>query len=135
MRTCDEGRQQQQHQQQQPDPGGAQTGKGCGTKTHPAACSAVMFTSASPYIFEAAHVANKHERRIVVDLAMPSRPWCGRADEVAANIDSRKEAVVDARPPGRFDGSAPEPRPGIPSGHIPGSVNVPFPTVLTKDGR
>lgn len=57
------------------------------------------------------------------------------AEQLAANIDSQNEAVVDARSPGRFDGSAPEPRPGIPSGHIPGSRNVPFSSVLTKDGR
>ena len=42
--------------------------------------------------------------------------------------------VLDARPAGRFDGSAPEPRPGLPSGHMPGSRNLPFPTLLTPDG-
>ncbi len=31
--------------------------------------------------------------------------------------------------------SAPEPRPGVAGGHVPGSVNVPFPVLLTKDGR
>ena len=34
--------------------------------------------------------------------------------------------VVDARPSGRFRGTAPEPRPDITSGHIPKSLNVPF---------
>lgn len=57
------------------------------------------------------------------------------AQQVKANIDSKQAAVADARPPGRFDGSSPEPRPGIPSGHIPGSVNVPFPLLLSTDGR
>ncbi len=42
--------------------------------------------------------------------------------------------VMDARPAGRFLGEAPEPRPNLPSGHIPGSINVPFTDVL-EDGR
>jgi thiosulfate/3-mercaptopyruvate sulfurtransferase len=33
--------------------------------------------------------------------------------------------VLDARPRDRFQGTAPEPRPGIPSGHMPGAVNTP----------
>ena len=33
--------------------------------------------------------------------------------------------VVDARPAERFRGQAPEPRPGLKSGHMPGSVNAP----------
>ncbi|KAI4271631.1 MAG: hypothetical protein LQ337_005876 [Flavoplaca oasis] len=33
--------------------------------------------------------------------------------------------VLDARSQGRWAGSAPEPRPGLPSGHMPGSINVP----------
>jgi thiosulfate/3-mercaptopyruvate sulfurtransferase len=42
--------------------------------------------------------------------------------------------VVDARPAGRFQGKDPEPRPGLPSGHMPGALNVPF-TSLIADGR
>jgi len=42
--------------------------------------------------------------------------------------------VVDARPADRFRGQAPEPRPGLRSGHIPGSLNVPH-TTLVQDGR
>ena len=33
--------------------------------------------------------------------------------------------VVDARPAGRYAGEAPDPRPGVASGHIPGSRNAP----------
>jgi thiosulfate/3-mercaptopyruvate sulfurtransferase len=36
------------------------------------------------------------------------------------------EQVVDARSAGRFEGTAPEPRPGLRGGHIPGSRNLPF---------
>jgi len=34
--------------------------------------------------------------------------------------------IVDARSAARFKGQAPEPRPGLRSGHMPGSYNVPF---------
>lgn len=33
--------------------------------------------------------------------------------------------ILDARPPGRFSGDDPEPRPGLRQGHIPGSTSVP----------
>jgi len=42
------------------------------------------------------------------------------------NLASRREQVVDARAAGRFDGTVPEARPGLRSGHIPGSRNVPY---------
>lgn len=42
--------------------------------------------------------------------------------------------VIDARPGDRFRGEAPEPRPGVRSGHIPGSLNVPSSAVV-KDGK
>jgi thiosulfate/3-mercaptopyruvate sulfurtransferase len=42
--------------------------------------------------------------------------------------------VVDARSAERFRGDAPEPRPGVRSGHIPGSLNVPY-TDLVQNGR
>jgi thiosulfate/3-mercaptopyruvate sulfurtransferase len=42
------------------------------------------------------------------------------------NVASKAEQVIDARAAERFEGRAPEPRPGIRSGHIPGSRNVPY---------
>ena len=42
--------------------------------------------------------------------------------------------VLDARSAGRFHGTAPEPRPGVRSGHMPNARNLPFPEVL-KDGH
>jgi len=42
--------------------------------------------------------------------------------------------ILDARSAARFSGSAPEPRPGISSGHMPGATNIPY-TELTEDGR
>ena len=46
--------------------------------------------------------------------------------QVLANLELSKEQLVDARSAGRFKGSDPEPRPGLPSGHIPNSLNLPF---------
>ena len=42
--------------------------------------------------------------------------------------------IIDARSAARFRGEAPEPRPGLRSGHIPGSRNVPYATLLNPDG-
>ncbi len=42
--------------------------------------------------------------------------------------------VLDARPAERFRGEAPEPRPGLRMGHMPGSKSVPF-AALLQDGR
>lgn len=46
--------------------------------------------------------------------------------DILANIESFTYQVVDARSAGRFVGTDPEPRAGLKSGHIPGSLNVPF---------
>lgn len=43
-------------------------------------------------------------------------------------------AIIDARAPERFRGDVAEPRPGLRSGHIPGSRNVFFKSLLNKDG-
>lgn len=54
-------------------------------------------------------------------------------EDMLANIDSKAEQVVDARSAGRFNASEPEPRAGMRGGHIPNSMNVPFPAVLRED--
>jgi len=41
-----------------------------------------------------------------------------------------KFSVIDARAADRFEGRAPEPRPGLQSGHIPGNKNVPFMSIV-----
>jgi len=45
-----------------------------------------------------------------------------------------KAQVVDARPAARFRGEAPEPRPGLRSGHMPGALSLPFGQLLTAEG-
>lgn len=42
--------------------------------------------------------------------------------------------VLDARAAGRFHGTVPEPRPGLPGGHMPASRNVPSTGLLAPDG-
>jgi len=49
-------------------------------------------------------------------------------------IASQAAQIVDARAAARFEGSVAEPRQGLRSGHIPGSRNVPFTTLLNADG-
>ena len=42
--------------------------------------------------------------------------------------------ILDARGRGRFNGSEPDPRPGVTAGHIPGSHNLPFAELYNQDG-
>jgi thiosulfate/3-mercaptopyruvate sulfurtransferase len=51
-------------------------------------------------------------------------------EDVQANIDSNLYQVLDARSSGRYDGTSPEPRAELQSGHIPGSKCLPFTEVL-----
>lgn len=54
--------------------------------------------------------------------------------QVAENLTSHAEQIVDARGPGRFAGKEPEPRPGVRPGHIPGAINLPYAKLLASDG-
>lgn len=56
-------------------------------------------------------------------------------DAILSNVvEKKEETVVDARPFPRYAGHAEEPRPGLSKGHIPGSKNIPWNTVLTNGG-
>jgi thiosulfate/3-mercaptopyruvate sulfurtransferase len=100
-----------------------------------------------------------HERTAVLDGGLPKWLAEGRATEsgdakqaapssytpdfradlvkgigdVKRIIASGSALILDARAKGRFDGSAPEPRPGLPSGHMPGAKSVPFNELLNAD--
>ncbi len=56
------------------------------------------------------------------------------ADGVARALETGSAQVLDARARPRFRGEAPEPRPGLRAGHMPGAVNLPFGEVLNPDG-
>ena len=53
---------------------------------------------------------------------------------IKKTLVDRSAQVVDSRSAERFRGEAPEPRPGVRSGHMPGSLNVPY-TKLLDQGR
>lgn len=55
-------------------------------------------------------------------------------DLAALRNGGGSEQVVDTRPADRFEGRQPEPRAGVRSGHIPGSLNLPFTELVTSDG-
>jgi thiosulfate/3-mercaptopyruvate sulfurtransferase len=55
-------------------------------------------------------------------------------DDVQMALSDGSAQVVDARSAGRFGGHEPEPRPGLRSGHMPGSLNVPFADII-ENGR
>ncbi len=54
--------------------------------------------------------------------------------QVLDNIGSKAAQVVDARTMSRFTGEEPEVRPGMASGHIPGSVCLPYSRLFHTDG-
>jgi thiosulfate/3-mercaptopyruvate sulfurtransferase len=53
---------------------------------------------------------------------------------VAAAIGRPDRVILDARPAARFAGAAPEPRPGLAPGHIPGSRSLPAGDLLDAHG-
>jgi thiosulfate/3-mercaptopyruvate sulfurtransferase len=54
--------------------------------------------------------------------------------DLLRNLETHAELVLDARAAGRFTGEVPEPRAGMRSGHIPGSVSLPYTDLLDPDG-
>ncbi|MBW4982898.1 3-mercaptopyruvate sulfurtransferase [Mameliella sp. CS4] len=54
--------------------------------------------------------------------------------QVSAASKLKNTEVIDARSPSRFAGDEPEPREGLRAGHIPGSKNVHYRSLLTDDG-
>ncbi|EGJ22380.1 3-mercaptopyruvate sulfurtransferase [Cereibacter sphaeroides WS8N] len=74
---------------------------------------------------------------VVRDRHMTVQRQAGLVKDVTqvAHASKLGEAeIIDARSAGRFKGTDAEPRPGLRAGHIPGSKNVPFTTLLAPDG-
>ena len=63
-----------------------------------------------------------------------------RRADLVRTLDEMRRAVasgapvIDARPSPRFRGDAPEPRPGLKLGHMPGASNLPYSALLTPEG-
>jgi thiosulfate/3-mercaptopyruvate sulfurtransferase len=54
------------------------------------------------------------------------------AETVAAAAKAGSAQILDARSAARFHGEVPEPRPGLRSGHIPGSGNLPWRDIVAE---
>lgn len=81
-------------------------------------------------------VARGSVRRPKGDFVARLRPNLIRDKaQMTSNLTSHREAVVDARPSGRFEGSVPEPRAGLRGGHIPGSHSLPFDRLLDPSSK
>lgn len=55
--------------------------------------------------------------------------------DMRENLKTGAAQVVDARPPGRFAGTDPEPRLGVRPGHMPGARNLPHLNLYDAEGR
>ena len=55
-------------------------------------------------------------------------------EQILENVHTKDAVLIDARAESRFQGIDNEPRPGLRSGHIPGSINVPY-TQLLQNGK
>ncbi len=102
-----------------------------------------LFGAPNVYILEGGLPKWKAEGRPVETgtVTRPAKTFAARKNaDVVADLERVRRAaetgaaqVVDARPADRFRGEAPEPRPGLASGHIPGSRNVPS-TAVVENG-
>ncbi len=53
-----------------------------------------------------------------------------KREDIVQNLTDRKFTVLDARDPRRYSGEMAEPRPGMESGHIPGSLSLPYASLI-----
>ena len=65
-------------------------------------------------------------------LANEQKDLVKNIKEIEENIIDQKFELIDARNKKRFEGSEPEPRPGLRSGHIKNSKNLPFIECINK---
>ena len=77
------------------------------------------------------------------DVSLPAARFTAREPaedavrDLASVLRSRErgdEQIVDMRSAGRFAGEEPEPRSGLRGGHIPGSRNLPYNSLVQADG-
>jgi thiosulfate/3-mercaptopyruvate sulfurtransferase len=103
-----------------------------------------IFGAENVFILDGGLPAWKAEGRAVEAGEVNPAPRCFKAAmdtgkvamvaDVQLALTDGSAQVVDARSAGRFAGTAPEPRPGLRSGHMPGAFNLPF-TELIENGR
>ena len=78
--------------------------------------------------------AGMHGAILNVKINMPEVKDEAYKADMLANIESGESQVVDARDPGRFSGEFVDTVHNMPSGHIPGSCNMPFFRLFDEDG-
>jgi thiosulfate/3-mercaptopyruvate sulfurtransferase len=76
-----------------------------------------------PPVLRERHMTVQRQAHLVKDVS-----------QVAAAVKLGDWQILDARSAERFRGDAPEPRPGLRAGHMPGALNLPFTDVLNADG-
>ena len=76
-----------------------------------------------PPLIKDRHLTTSRQNQLVKDVT-----------QVAHAAKLGEAEIVDARAAARFRGEVAEPRPGLRRGHIPGSKNLPFATMLNGDG-
>ena len=76
-----------------------------------------------PPVIRDRHMTTARQPKLVRDVT-----------EVARAAKLGTHTILDARAPARFAGTAPEPRAGLRSGHIPGAKNVFYKDLLAPDG-
>ncbi|MGX0876627.1 thiosulfate/3-mercaptopyruvate sulfurtransferase [Roseovarius sp. MBR-154] len=75
-----------------------------------------------PPVIRDRHMTVRRQNHMVKDVTQVS---------AAAKLGDYE--ILDARSAARYRGEAPEPREGLRSGHIPGSKNVPYTSLLNED--
>ncbi|GGG67076.1 sulfurtransferase [Salipiger pallidus] len=80
-------------------------------------------TEDMPPVIRDRHMTVRRQNQMVRDVT-----------QVSSASKLKDTEIIDARAAERFAGAVPEPRPGLRAGHIPGSRNVPFGTLLQADG-
>lgn len=76
-----------------------------------------------PPVIRDRHITVSRQNHLVKDVT-----------QVAHAAKLGEAEIIDARSAARFRGEAPEPRPGLRAGHVPGSRNIPFAEMLNPDG-
>lgn len=105
------------------------------------------------YILDSSFPALEEKHRHLVETAEVTQPApkpedasFQRSNAMIADFDLAQQAsysesvlkkdsfvIIDARGAERFEGKTPEPREGLRAGHIAGSVNIPFRSLLNAD--
>jgi thiosulfate/3-mercaptopyruvate sulfurtransferase len=77
-------------------------------------------------------LSNRSEAVVARSFTARVRPGLVAGLETMKHLVASQAQILDARSPGRFAGTEPEPRPGLRAGHMPGSRNLFFKTLIDE---